>query len=195
MWWIVGILIVIAIISSIAEAVGGWGKFFAIIAGIILLIAFFNKYSWDGVFTVIKIILGVVCLVFVVEALSDIIKKHDQARKETVEIELKLKKEAQQQKDRDEYNAAMQKHRRRTVKHSSDIERPSTKQHSKDYFSYTDIPMINGTCDAVGEPEKFEVTFYTNGNRKISFEVKEGQISSYSFLSQTSKKVGTYEVS
>lgn len=61
-------------------------------------------------------------------------------------------------------------------------------------FNYTDVPLFNGSFDAVGEPEDFKITIFTQNNHKVSFDVKTGQITSYAFRSENGNKVGNYEV-
>lgn len=195
MWGIIIALIIIcAIFSALAEKVGGWGRLLAIIAGIALLIILFVNYSWAGLLILLGIAVGIVVLLLVVGLLSDTVQKHDKAKKEVAETTLKIKQEERKKRDEDAYYQEMNMTRQRNVAHQPDIEVSSSKQHSKEYFQYTDMPLVNGSCDVAGEPESFKITFLTNDNHKISFDVTNGQISTYSFMSRAGKKVGRYEV-
>lgn len=191
---IIALIIVCSIFSALAEKVGGWGRLLAIIGGIVLLIILFVNFSWAGILILLGIAVGIVVLLLVLALISDIIQKHDKAKKETAETKLKFQQEERKKREEEAFYAEMRKSRHRTSSNEPDIERPSSKMQSNDYFKYTDIPMVNGTCDVSGEPESFRITFLTNDNHKITFDVNSGQISTYSFLSRAGKKVGCYEV-
>ena len=195
MWGIIiALIIVCAIFSALAEKVGGWGRLLAIIVGVALLIIFFVNFSWVGLLKLLGIAVGIVVLLLILALISDTIQKHDKAKKETAETKLKLQQEERKKREEESFYAEMRKSCHRTSSNEPDIERPSSKMRSNDYFKYTDIPMVNGTCDISGEPESFRITFLTNDNHKITFDVNNGQISTYSFLSRAGKKVGCYEV-
>ena len=89
MWYIIGILIVLGIISLIAEAVGGIIPLI-IIVGIIIILSIFKLWPYALAFAAITVVGGVI-----ISVIGDQVEKHDKIKKETAEINQKTQADMQ----------------------------------------------------------------------------------------------------